>query len=209
MAALLVAGMLVVISPWTARNAIVHKALILIDNSTAYNLWLITSGKTVNQATEEWESWGGQAARQRQGYTRWFEYTREHPGFHLKRMAVVIPKLFTPGGQPDPTSLSVSYGHGQAKEHPALRKVLKIASPSVFWLLFAGGIAGLVLCERDRSRRNLVILTVVYFILIHALTLARPRFLLPMNVLLSIYAGALIAEGLSRLGWTRPGHRPK
>jgi hypothetical protein len=118
-------------------------------------------------------------------------------------MAIVIPKLFDPRGQPDVYSLSTIFKGGSARENPALRGTVKILAPVVFWVITAGGILGLALLERDRSRRNLVILTVAYFILIHAATLARPRFLLPMNAVLAIWAGALIAAGLSRLGLTR------
>ena len=201
--AVLVGAMLAAISPWTVRNAVVHRALVLVDNSSAYNLWLMTSGKQVRDATEEWTSWGSQAERQKQGYARWLEYLRQDPAFHLKRMAIVIPKLFDPRGQPDVYSLSTIFKWGSARESPALRRTVKILAPVVFWVITAGGILGLALLERDRSRRNLVILTVACFILIHAATLARPRFLLPMNAVLAIWAGALIAAGLSGLGLTR------
>jgi len=207
-AALLAGLMLAVISPWTVRNAVVHKGLVLIDNSSAYNLWLITSGKQLRQATEEWESWGGQAERQREGYARWMAHLRADPAFHLKRIAVVIPKLFDPRGQPEAYALSMITRGDRPRENPALRKVLKVAAPAVFWLLTAGGLAGLVLFERNAARRNLMFLTVAYFILLHAATLARPRFLLPMSAVLAPYAGALIAAALSRSGLTRLG-RPR
>jgi 4-amino-4-deoxy-L-arabinose transferase-like glycosyltransferase len=206
-AVVLVAAMLAAISPWTARNAAVHKAFILIDNSSAYNLWLITSGKQIKEATQEWESWGGQAERQRQGYARWFEHLRADPGFHLKRMATVVPKLFRPGGQPDVYGLAMIRHGSSQMENRALRRSLQVAVPVLFWLVTVGGVAGLALLERNAARRNLLAITVVYFLLVHATTLARPRFLLPVNVLLAIYAGALIAAGLSRLGLTRPGRR--
>lgn len=202
-AAILIAGMLVVVSPWTVRNAVTHKALILVDNSSAYNLWLITSGKQIREATEEWESWGGQAERQRQGYARWLDHLRKDPAFHIRRMGVVIPKLFAPGGQPDVYSLSTLTKDGPPRESRALRAVLAVMAPAVFWIITAGGLVGLGLFEPNRARRHLVIITVAYFILLHAATLARPRFLLPMNVLLAVYAGALIAWALSRSGLTR------
>jgi 4-amino-4-deoxy-L-arabinose transferase-like glycosyltransferase len=205
-AALLVASMLIIVSPWTVRNAVVHKALILVDNSSAYNLWLITSGKQVREATEEWQSWGGQAERQSQGYARWFDHLRKDPAFHLRRMGVVIPKLFAPGGQPDVYSLSTVTQDRIPRESRSLKAVLTIMAPAVFWIITAGGLVGLALFEPNRPRRNLVIVTVVYFILLHAATLARPRFLLPMNALLAVYAGGLIAAALSRLGLTRRSH---
>jgi 4-amino-4-deoxy-L-arabinose transferase-like glycosyltransferase len=204
-AGLLVATMLAVVSPWTVRNAVVHRSLILIDNSSAYNLWLITSGKDVREATKEWESWGGQGERQKIGYARWLERMRDDPGFHITRMATVIPKLFTPGGQPDTYALSTVARGGSGRENVPLRRLLKVLAPAVFWLVMAGGLVGLALFERRPATRNLYILTVAYFILLHAATLARPRFLLPMNAVLAVYSGALIAAALSRLGSTRRG----
>jgi 4-amino-4-deoxy-L-arabinose transferase-like glycosyltransferase len=213
-AALLVGIMLAVIFPWTARNAVVHKALILVDNSSAYNLWLMTSGKQVREATKEWESWGGQAERQREGYARWLEHLRSDPAFHFKRMATTIPKLFDPSGQPDAYALSMIMRGTIPRENPALRTTLKIAAPVVFWLLMAGGLVGLAILEKSAARRNLFILTVVYFVLLHATSLARPRFLLPLGAVLApyaggliVYGGGLIAAGLSRWGLTRPGRR--
>lgn len=202
--AVLAAAMLAAISPWTLRNAVVHKAFILIDNSSAYNLWLITSGKQGKEATQEWESWGSQAERQKQGYARWLQNLRNDPAFHLKRMGTVIPKLFDPGSQPDLYSLSMVRQGSFQVENRLMKRVLEVLIPVLFWLVTLGGVAGLILLEHNATRRNLVLITIAYFILLHAATLARPRFLLPMNMLLAIYAGALIAEGLSRLGLTRP-----
>jgi 4-amino-4-deoxy-L-arabinose transferase-like glycosyltransferase len=204
-AGVLAGATLAVISPWTLRNAVVHKALILVDNTSAYNLWLITSNMPYKEATQEWESWGSQAERQKQGYKRWFDYVREDPAFHLKRMGTVLPKLFSPASQPDVYSLSMIKHGTTATENVALRRTLQILTPVLFWLVTAGGILGLVLLERDPTRRSLFLLTLAYFILLHAATLARPRFLLPLNTLLAVYAGGLIAAGLSRSGLTRRG----
>jgi len=203
--AVLAAAMLATISPWTVRNALVHKAFILIDNSSAYNLWLITSGKQIKEATQEWESWGSQAERQKQGYARWLGNLRKDPAFHLKRMGAVLPKLFDPGSQPDLYSLSMIKRGGVQTENRALKDGLEVLIPVLFWSVTLGGLAGLILLERSATRRNLVLVTIVYFVLLHAATLARPRFMLPMNMLLAIYAGGFIVEGLSRLGSTRPG----
>ncbi|HVP58474.1 MAG TPA: glycosyltransferase family 39 protein [bacterium] len=204
-AAILAGGMLAAISPWTARNAVVHKALILVDNSSAYNLWLITSGKPVKDATQEWESWGSQAERQHEGYARWLESLRKDPAFHFKRMGIVIPKLFDPRSQPDTYSLSMVRRGDTVVEKRALKDILEVLIPVLFWLVSLGGLAGLILMEHNAIRRNLVLITVIYFIGLHAMTLARPRFLLPMEMVLAIYAGALIDGGLSRLGLTRQG----
>jgi 4-amino-4-deoxy-L-arabinose transferase-like glycosyltransferase len=202
-AALLVVMLLVTISPWTIRNAVVHKAFIPVDNAAAFNLYLITSGKKLQEVTHEWESWGSQAERQREGMRRWREYLREDPAFHIKRMGTILPRLFDTSRQPAHNALSaIQYGGG-SRQSTVLKRVLAILVPVTFWLITAGGIIGIVRFEHQAHRRTLLIITVVYFILLHAMTLARLRFLLPVNALLAIYAGALIGWGLSRLGWTR------
>jgi 4-amino-4-deoxy-L-arabinose transferase-like glycosyltransferase len=202
-AGILVAILFATISPWTVRNAVVHRALIPVDNAAAFNLYLMTSGKKINEATEEWTSWGTQAERQREGYRRWRQYLEHDPAFHLKRIGRVLPRLFSPMRHPSVNSLSLIVRGVASRPNIHLKRVLTVAVPTVFWLITAGGILGIIFLEQNPSRRALLLITVVYFVLLHAMTLARPRFLLPVNALQAIYAGALISRGLSRLGWTR------
>jgi 4-amino-4-deoxy-L-arabinose transferase-like glycosyltransferase len=205
-ATILIVMLLAVISPWTIRNALVHHALIPIDNASAFNLWLITSGKRIEDATPEWTSWGSQAERQREGYRRWHEYLRQDPAFHIKRLATVIPRLFNPGRDPALNSLANIRRGALNRRVGWVKATLGLLIPFIFWLITAGGIAGIALAERDSSRRNLLIITIAYFILLHGMTLARPRFLLPIHCLLAIYSGAFIVWVLTRLGWTRRSH---
>jgi 4-amino-4-deoxy-L-arabinose transferase-like glycosyltransferase len=202
-AVLLVVALLVTISPWMIRNAVVHKALIPVDNAAAFNLYLITSGQKIKDAEVQWTAWGTHAERQKEGYRRWREYLKGDPAFHLKRIGTVIPRLFSPLRHPSTNSLSVIRRGVATRQNMRLKGLLTVIVPIVFWTITAGGVIGLGTLERNRSRRMLVIITIAYFILIHAMTLARPRFLLPMNAVLAVYAGALIGWALSRLGWTR------
>jgi 4-amino-4-deoxy-L-arabinose transferase-like glycosyltransferase len=204
-AAVLVVALVVMIAPWTVRNAVEHEALIPIDNTAAFNLWLITSGKSIREAEEEWSSWGSQAERQQEGYSRWRRYLAGDPTFHFRRMGKLIPRLYDAGSDPSINSLATAMRGSAVRHHTGLRDFLAIFTPALFWLITAGGIAGIILIERTPSRRSLLLLTVVFFTLLHAMTLARQRFMLPVNVLLTIYAGALICWGVTRLGWTRRG----
>jgi hypothetical protein len=68
---------------------------------------------------------------------------------------------------------------------------------------FGLGTFGVLGFEADRTRQWLLLLTLAYFILLHGMTLARPRFLLPVAALLSVYAGEVIVRGLTRSGSTR------
>ena len=134
---------------------------------------------------------------------RWREYLSGDPAFHIKRVGKIFPRLFDTSRQPALNSLSaIQYGGG-SRQSPVLKRLLAILVPVTFWLITAGGIIGVVRFEHNADRRNLVTITLVYFILLHAMTLARLRFMLPVNALLAIYAGAVIGWGLSRLGWTR------
>ena len=201
--ALFLVGTLVIIAPWTVRNAVVHRTLMLVDSATPFNLWLITSGKNIKQVEEEWLTYPSQAERQREGYRRWLEHLKSDPLFHLKRVPRVASALLNPRRDPALNSLAVII-HGTAVRHnQTLRRILGIVVPVWLGLILGGGILGIVIVEKDRPRRDLVILLVCFFVLLHGMTLARPRFLLPMNVVLAIYAGGLISKVLSRWGLTR------
>jgi 4-amino-4-deoxy-L-arabinose transferase-like glycosyltransferase len=206
-AALLVAVMFAVISPWTARNAAVHKGFIPIADDSAFNLWLITSGMRIRAAVPEWSSWGGHAERQREAYDRWFAYLREDPTFHIRRLGVVLPRILSPSWESPVRRLSTLETGAEPREVPALARLWGVLHPVMFWLILGGGLAGLLVLEKDGKRRTLVLILVVYFLLIHGMTLARSRFMLPLACLLAIYSGGLISTGIQRLGWTRRARR--
>ena len=202
-AALLVIMFMVTIAPWTVRNAVVYKAFMPLDNAAAFNLYLITSGKKIQEVTAEWESWGGQAERQREGLRRWRAYLKTDPAFHIKRLGKIIPRLFDTSRQPAANSLSTRWTGAGSSRSTVLKHVLDILTPVAFWLITAGGIIGIVRLETSSKRRTLLLITVAYFILLHGMTLGRPRFLLPVYCLLAIYAGALISRARTRWGSTR------
>jgi 4-amino-4-deoxy-L-arabinose transferase-like glycosyltransferase len=202
-ACLLVVMLLASISPWTIRNAIVYRAFMPVDNATAFNLYLITSGKKIQEATAEWESWGDQAERQREGLRRWRDYLKTDPAFHIKRMGKIVPRLLDPWREPAANSLSTAWTGAARSQNIVLKHVLDVLVQVTFWLITAGGVIGIVMLEANAQRRTLLLITVVYFILLHGMTLARPRFLLPVNCLLAVYAGALIDWARTRSGLTR------
>jgi len=202
-ACVLLVVMFAVISPWTIRNAAVHGGFIVIGDDAAFNLYMITSGLRIRQAVSEWTSWGAHPERQKEAYSRWLEHLKEDPAFHVKRLGVVLPRIFSPHWESPARNLSTLEGPDGPEEIHALRKFFAVLHPVSFWLIFAGGLAGLFMLEKDHKRRTLVLIVVVYFILLHGMTLARTRFMLPLLCLLSIYSGGLITMALDRLGWTR------
>jgi 4-amino-4-deoxy-L-arabinose transferase-like glycosyltransferase len=209
-AALLIVALFTAISPWTIRNAVVHKGFIAVSDDSAFNLWLITSGMKIREAIPEWTSWGTHPERQREAYSRWLAYLREDPAFHIKRLGVVLPRIFSTSWESPAGSLSTLYRGERPREVAAIKSAVSVLHPATMWIIFAGGLAGLLALERKGRRRTLVLLVVAYFILIHGATLARARFMLPVVCLLSVYSGGLVSTGIDQLchfAGRRP-HRP-
>jgi 4-amino-4-deoxy-L-arabinose transferase-like glycosyltransferase len=191
-AGLLVLTMAVTISPWTVRNLVVHGGLILLSNDSAFNLWLVASGKKHWEGAAEWETWGTQVERQREGYRRWFNYLRENPNLHIRRLLSGLPRLVLPEwGSRMPAAGPGTRG-GTTDAALIYESVFRLLRPVTHLLLLVGGLVGVVLLERSRPRRNLLLLTVFYFLAAHSATLAMGRFMVPLNVLLAVYSGALI-----------------
>lgn len=208
-AAVLLVVMFVVISPWTVRNAVVHKGFIAIGDDSAFNLWLLTSDMRIRQASAEWQSWGTHPERQREAYGRWLAYLKQDPAFHIKRLGVVLPRVFSSSWESPVKRLSTVERGGEPREVPALKGLFTVLHPLTLWIIMAGGLAGLFVLEKNGRRRTLVLIVVAYFILVHGMTLARTRFMLPLACVLSIYSGGLIVTALQRLGSTRRTRRSR
>ncbi len=207
LAAVLVGTLLAVLSPWAIRNTIVCGGPILISNDTAFNLWLVTTGKTIKEVTPEWRTWGTQAQRQTEAYRRWAASVRQDPAFHLKRIGKTLPRLFDSDWISPAVALSQVRRDYSNRDLPALYAFLRILTPVLFFVVWVGGVMGVLVLERDAARRNLILFVLIYFLLVHAATLFKARFLLPVHMLLAVYAAGLIDRGLSRLGWTMRGRR--
>lgn len=196
-AGLLVLMLLVTVSPWTIRNLVTHGAFIAVSNDSAFNLWLVASGKQYLEAAREWETWGTQAERQREGYHRWLSHLRDDPGLHLRRLVSGLPRLVLP--QPEARMLQTVHKARDSEQGAAsvYRTIFTVLQPVTHLLLLVGGLVGVVAIERSPTRRNLLLLTFFYFLVVHSATLARSRFIIPLNVLLAVYSGGLIAKLLS------------
>jgi 4-amino-4-deoxy-L-arabinose transferase-like glycosyltransferase len=202
-AAVLVAMLLAAVAPWAARNAAVHHAFMPLGNEASYNLWFIVSGVRLSEATAQWASWGGQAERQREALRRWWAYVRDNPGFHIKRFAGRLPRIFDPSEQRASMGLAhIVRGRG-TQRHPVLGSIVGVLAPGVFMILLYGGLIGLAVLRWNPDFRALLALTVVYYIVLHAPTVMKARYFLPITCLLSIPAAGLIHLGLRRVGLTR------
>jgi 4-amino-4-deoxy-L-arabinose transferase-like glycosyltransferase len=193
-AALLVLMLVVTVSPWTIRNLVVHGGFIAVSNDAAFNLWLVASGQRIKDVTAEWQTWGTQAERQREAYRRWFNHLRQDPGLHLRRLASGLPRLVHPewGARIPQTAPRVRDAKPDAAE--IYRRVRAALRPTTYLLLLFGGLAGVIVVERSPTRRNLLLLTFFYFLVVHSATLSRIRFMVPLNVLLAVYSGGLLAR---------------
>jgi 4-amino-4-deoxy-L-arabinose transferase-like glycosyltransferase len=207
LAAVLVGAMLAVLSPWVIRNTITHGGPILISNDTAFNLWLVISGEQIKEVTPEWHTWGTQAEKQAEAYRRWAAKLREDPTFHLRRIGKTLPRVFNQRWILPAGSLSRIRRNHSNRDLPALGRSLRILAPVLLFLVGIGGTIGVLVVERDTTRRNLILVTLVYFLLVHTMTLFRARFILPVQMLLAIYAAGLIDRGLSGLGLAIRGRR--
>jgi hypothetical protein len=198
-ALLLVVALLIAVSPWTIRNAVVHKAFMPMGNEAAYNLWFIVSGVTLSEATDQWLSWGTQVERQKEALRRWRDYVVKNPTFHIKRLINRLPRIFDPEEQRPARGIAlITHGVG-SRRHGVLGPIVDVLTPAVFLVLMVGGLIGLAALKDAPHRRGLTLLTVLYFILLYAPTIMKSRYFLPVVCLLAIYAARLIAAGLARL----------
>lgn len=192
-AALLLVALFAAVSPWTVRNAVVHKAFLPIGNEASFNLWFIVSGVDLTEATEQWRSWGTQAERQREGLRRWRGYVAENPGFHFRRMISRLPEIFDPERQRPAKGLALVPRGGSARRHSVMGPLIDVLLPAVFMILMGGGLVGMVFLKDDPSRRMLALITFLYFVFLYAPTIMKARYFLPVTCLLSIYAARLIS----------------
>jgi 4-amino-4-deoxy-L-arabinose transferase-like glycosyltransferase len=197
-AALLVGCLLLTISPWTIRNAVVHKGFIPLGNEAAFNLYFTVGGVSVNEATAQWDSWGGQVERQREALRRWREYVLEHPSHHFRRLVKHMPRVFDPGDHGFATGLSVICNEVACRQNRTIDNMLKVAIPATLFFSMIGGLVGIAVVRDDPARRQLFLFAALYFILIHTATVMKARYFLPAVCVLSIYAARLVIAAFRR-----------
>ena len=198
-ACMVLIALFIALAPWTARHAVVHGAFMPVGNEASFNLWFIVSGVDLTEAAEQWESWGTQVERQREGLRRWAAYVAENPAFHIQRMMKRLPHIFDPARQRAAKALALTARGTSHQRHAVLGPLIDFLAPAVFVVLMIGGLAGLLVLKDDHDRKVLALITVLYFILLYAPTIMKARYFLPVTCLLSIYAARLIAACAGRL----------
>jgi 4-amino-4-deoxy-L-arabinose transferase-like glycosyltransferase len=197
-AAVLVAALFLAVSPWTVRNAVVHKALIPLGNEAAFNLYFTVGGVSVSEATAQWESWGTQAERQREGLRRWWDYVIDNPTHHIRRLIKHMPRVFDPRRHGFASGLAVVSTDVASRQNKTVDRLLKVVIPTTLLFSMVGGLAGIVIVRDNPARRNLFLIAVLYFILVHTATVMKARYFLPAVCVLSIYAARLAIVASSR-----------
>ena len=200
-AAVLIAALFIAVSPWAIRNGIVHDGFMPLGNEASYNLWFIVSGGTLTEATDQWLSWGNQVDRQREGLRRWRDYISQHPDFHIRRLIKHLPRVFSPVEQRPARGLAFRVDGVHQRRNDTMDHVLKIFTPTVFLILMIGGLAGAILMKDLPHRKQLMLMTVFYFIIVHTATVMKARYFLPITCLLAIPAARFLLWPLtSRAG---------
>jgi hypothetical protein len=197
-AALLLVALMVAVAPWTIRNAVTHKAFIPLGNEAAFNLWFTVGGVSVNEAKEQWDSWGPQAERQKEGLRRWREYVMEHPAHHLKRLVRHLPLVFDPEYRGFARGLALHHKGVASRKNIIMEKIINVMIPLMLAIVMGGGLAGLAIARDNPRRKTLFLITVLYFIVAHTATVMKARYFLPIVCLLSIYAARFIIVAIRR-----------
>lgn len=198
-----VVGLFLTISPWMVRNAVVHKTFMPLGNEAAFNLFFTVAGLSVDQAREEWNSWGAQGERQRIALERWWQYVKEHPAHHLKRLLKNLPRVFKLGSQGFATGLAVIYSGMGCHRNMRINAILQVVIPITFFLVMVGGLIGLVFLRESQHVRTLWLIVSIYFILLHPATVMKARYFLPVVPLLSISSAKLIEVLIKPFGRLR------
>jgi hypothetical protein len=178
---------------------VVHRALIPLGNESAFNLYFTVAGVSVKEATDQWNSWGTQPERQREALKRWWEYVQAHPTHHVARMVKHVPRVFDPQELGFATGLAMHYKGVACRRNLTLDSLIAVVIPATFLVVMVGGIVGTFVVKDDPARRQLFIITVLYFIVAHTATVMKARYFLPITCLLSIYAARLIVVGIGRI----------
>jgi hypothetical protein len=205
-------GALVVIAPWTARNAAVYGRFLFIDATAGTNLYL---GNTQSPPVS-WD-WGNfHRSRVREARPRCNEgdfiqrdrceqraavtWILDNPGWFAARAVTKWADLVNPSSFLVRHVRAGRYGSLPMSDIPPSRALLVTLAAAVPWILLALLAAwGLAMAPASTERR-LALGMIFALLALHALTFAMSRFRLPVIPVLAAYAGLAAA----RLGAREP-----
>ena len=184
---------LLVIAPWTARNARVLGAFVPITTNTGINFYMGNNPRANGDFRwavaegVEWNHGGGELAAHREGLRQGWRYIREHPGRTVALWAVKFWILWRPP----------FYGFGGLSGVETLVRAT--------WLLSYLALLALTVCGwRDTRalgpRARLPLWLIALPTLGHLLTYAGTRYRIPLTTLLVFYAAVGARRLLARVG---------
>lgn len=199
--AVLAACTLVVVLPWTARNWIEYRRLILIDTLGPINLWLdLDEASARNEKIARLRALP-QADRQAYAMTQVRAILRDDPLRPLREVWPTFRHIW-----------KAQYVEDFWVKRSFFTRPLREAAPlglsgDAIWLMMTlAGVAGVLHPRTDRPFKLLVGLWLAYGIATVLVFHVEPRYLLSIWLLLGLYGSWTLASGL---GWLRAlGERP-
>ncbi len=190
LALLVLTGAALVIGPWTVRNAVVHRALILVDTTGSTNLWLDNDPDLGRDRVKAELLRYPEGERQSLALRRGLEAILSHLSWFLEKGWREIQKFFSLEYFDDFLARpAIWYPPGEVWARLLL-------GDGLYLLLLAAGLIGLSL-----GRARLIdLLWLVYLLLTAALYHVELRYRLPFLVVLLPYAAAVLAR--PRQVWT-------
>ncbi len=192
----LLAGFVLVNTPWVIRNYQVHGHLILTDTSGGTSFWLgnlLTPEERKLQF--EWnETIPNLAERQSMAMSRAFANIRAEPLLFISRMRNKAISLW----QFDSRLFAANAPIGITLEEGSL--LFALAADVQYSLLLLLAVVGIVLARRSEQSAA-VLLWAVYGTLLSAVSLGHPRLRLPLLLFAFVYAALVLAQ--PRTMWAR------
>jgi 4-amino-4-deoxy-L-arabinose transferase-like glycosyltransferase len=188
-AALLVAGSLAVVGPWTVRNYLVFDAFVPVSTAGALNLWQGNTRLTRQEVYEEHWRVHGRIAQYQHARARAIEAILERqPLWILEKLRSELPEFWAVHAQP---VVHLERGaYGAVRRPAALAAVAIVLVPYVAVLvLFVIGLERI-----PRGRLPLLVLAfLLFYVLLHVAAHGYPRYRLPAMPALFLVAGHALA----------------
>ncbi len=190
-ALLVLAGSCLVIAPWTVRNAIVHRALILVDTTSSVNLWLDNDPDRGRDAVKAELLQYPEGERQSLALRQGWRSILAHQDWFWKKCWREVQVFF-----------SLEYFDDMLRRpaiwYPSWEVWARVLlGDGLYLVLLFGGLAGLW-AVRTRSRLP-DLLWLLYVPLSTALFHVELRYRLPFLLFLIPYAAALLADYPERM----------
>jgi len=194
-AAVLLAGAVLVVLPWTIRNWVVFDAFVPVSTSGALNLWQGNTRLTRQEVYEEYWAVRGRIAKYEHARRRAAEAILERqPLWILEKLRDEMPAFWAAHGQP---VVHLERGaYGVVARPRALLAVAVVLLPYLALLvLFVAGVAAL-----PRGRAPALLLGfLLFYVLLHVAAHGYPRYRLPAMPAVFLVA----AQGWVCRPWSR------